>query len=293
MKLGGLMKKKNTNIRLFSNKKGSILDNIGGFISGVVSVVPPQVKFLLFLLIMVFFSYILTILFNGFGVFCNSAGEPVKLNANFLSGISLMSEVPSASEVGSQDIEANVKQCREYIEAGEGNITIPVFNRTEAITTSKWYYTGSYCSDCVQAIIKREGKSDLEVCYSPATYKTKDEKTWWQNVVCNSESYVWGRCEPPEHYYFNEQTGLFSCEDGSCDRITVGQLWDEKLRSKGAELIYPESIGRDKTSNGFIGLTCTDIDPRLAIFGIDLFTFNMWLFITLIVILIWAWMHFA
>jgi hypothetical protein len=53
--------------------------------------------------------------------------------------------------------------------------------------------------------------------------------------------------------------------------------------------MYPSSRNiRNPSGDNAIGITCSDLRPRMAIYGIDLFTYSTWLVLTLIVILLWA-----
>lgn len=295
------MKKKKITNKLLRNKKGALLDGIGNLIQGIIDIVPPQVKFLFFLLLIVLFSYVLTIIFNAFGVYCNTANEPVKINANLFQSVSLIGQTPELTEINQQAVEGNVKSCRVQLGRGDGFIYYPSTNTSQEITSDSWYYKGTYCSQCTLGIVKNmvnetreEVSSGGEVCVGTATPTPTDDKTWWQRVVCNDDNQFFGSCEPPEGYQFDPSIGLYVCASQSCESRTIADEWDGKLRERGANLLYDNYGGeRDISEKGFLGITCTDLAPRLAIFGLDIFTFTIWIFLTLIILLFWAWKHFT
>jgi hypothetical protein len=303
------MIKKNKRINLFPNKKGSIIGDIGNFINGIVTVIPPQVKFILFLLIIVAFSYLLTIIFNAFGVYCNSANVPVKLNVNIMSSIDLMGKTPDIKDINSESINPTnnniVSECvvdlsPELFETGGAGGKIKYANGTiENITGEKFFYQNTRCVDC-RVVVQIKGLNNAfwgwstDYCMDDVYRKPDSEKSWLAKTTCDSDSMLGSPCTPPPHYMWSHVTGKYQCMDNTCEGMTVGKAWDETLARNGAKLLNPDvSQGMDISSKGFVGLTCTDMSPRLAVYGIDLFSFTVWVFLTLIILLFWAWKHFT
>lgn len=298
--------------RLLKNKKGSLLDSAGNTLNGIISIMPPQVKFLLFLFLLVLVSYLLTVLFNVFGVFCNSAQEPVQISPNVIANINLMANTPNFNEIGNEQIDPIsiplLSQVEDAVECANLEtpptsyiilepdtnsffVNLGFYQGQEInITQPTWFYgaSASACTICqrVRVLDKSGLASRYSACYGDVYRKPEADKTFTQKMFCG--------CQPPEHYYFDSHAGAYKCIDETCDGITLGQKWDELLSSKGATLLYPTmNEGRDKSSDGLLSISCSQLSPRLATFGIDLFSFPVWVFITLMMILFWAWKHFT
>ena len=291
-----MQKKTQGRKRIFGNKKGAILDNIGQLIQGIVSILPKPVLFLLFLFILVSLSYVLSLAFNAFGVYCNSADVPVKLNANFLDNIALIGQVPDPELLGREALElgefgisvgsAGLTECSQLVPAG----TIYFEDDTaQNFTTPTWFYDGTFCTNCQEVNIKKPAGDVDKVCFGNVERKSQADKTLLQRTFCGGLG-----CEPPEHYYYDQNTNTYVCADETCAGITLGQKWDELLFSKGAVPYYLEDQPdlRNPSAEHLTGITCENLKPRFAVFGVDLFTYNIWIFITLIVILLWLWINF-
>lgn len=280
--------------RILKNKKGvAILDNIGQLIQGILQIVPKPILLILFLFVIVSVSYVLSILFNSFGIYCNSANEPVKLNANLLSGVSLITQIPDLEEIGREAVEGNVKSCRKQFNTQDAYFYIPSTNTTKNITTNLWYYEGTYCSQCTTGILKKTNGQETinqEYCTDRAYPTPTENKTWWQKTVCSSENSIFGSCEPPKGYYFDQNVGYYVCNSQDCTGKTIADKWDEKLAENGATLLYASTEDNLKAVNS-IGITCTELKPRLALWGVDLFRYEYIFLLIIIVILIWIWMN--
>lgn len=287
--------------KMLRNKKGAgILDSIGNIINGITNIIPAPLLFVIFLFILATVGWLISIIFNATGIYCNSANQPVQLNTNVFANVGLISDVPELSEIGRDAVEGNSKVCRTQLTESDGSFFIQNTSTYIPITGQKYYYTGTYCAKCTIGILKDKDNKTItgffngngEYCIDRAYATPADEKTWWQNVVCNSDSSFWGSCEPPTGYYFNQDYGLYSCNSQTCAEKTIGTTWDEKLSSKGAKLIYQET-SFDPSSDKFLGITCSELHPRLGIYGIDLLTYTNWLIITVIILLFWMWKELA
>jgi hypothetical protein len=296
--------------RIIKNKKGILgisLDSIGSWIQGITSILPTPVKFLLFLFLLVTLTYILSIVFHAFGIFCNSAEQPVQINPNLFTSISLIGQIPDIKDIGKEQIDpytipvlSQVEQAQEcsnletsgsYIlmddDANLFLANLGMFRQGQRfnITKPTWFYLASNTHATICTNIRVEETSGLashyNACLGDVYRKTEAEKTWSQKVFAG--------CEPPLHYYFESTTGKYLCSDNSCTGQTLGKTWDELLNTKGAKLMYSNTRNiRNPSGDNAIGITCSDLRPRMAIYGIDLFTYSTWLVITLIVILLWA-----
>ena len=283
--------------RIIKNKKGILgisLDSIGSWIQGITSILPPPVKFLLFLFLLVTLTYILSIVFSAFGIFCNSAEQPVKLNPNLFTSVSLIGEIPDPKELGKEQlnleesgftiISEQVTECSMEVQHG---YYIKEDGTLINFTAPRFFYDGTFCTDCEKVkvfdtVTGRVGGFTKKWCLGN-TYRVEDKSLIKKNL-CGSLS-----CEPPQHYFYRYPNNAYLCADNSCTTITLGQRWDELLSSKGATLMYPSARNvRNPSGDNALGITCSDLRPRMAIYGIDLFTYSTWLVLTLIVILLWA-----
>jgi hypothetical protein len=280
--------------RILKDKKGSILGDIGNFIQGITNTMPKPVLFLIFLSIMFLVAWVLSIIFLAFGTYCNSANQPVQLNANWLTNLDLAGQIPDPKTIGLNALpmeEGGISVITEQVSYCSTQIDKGYYVTEEGIqtnfTTPKWFYDGTFCTDCERVKVYDMGNNRVGgfvKTWCLGNVNRKEDKGILQRTLCGGTA-----CEPPPHYYYSSTPNLYICADTTCKDITLGQMWDEKLSQKGATLIYPApSNTRNPSSNNFIGITCTNLHPKLGIYGIDVFNFSMWCIIVLITLLLWA-----
>lgn len=292
--------------RLIKNKKGAfgldgILTALSNFFQSVMQTLPKPVLFILFLFLLVVAGWIFSVLFHVAGVYCNSADQPVKLNG-FLSGISLIGETPdykliglNAIDVESIPLTPTVDTCSRQIP--RNSLIIYEDGTEETTTTSQWFYQGSICGDQCEKVTVRE-RDDLGVtlntfrgyCKGDVYRLAESDKTFFQKVSCTDSLFTSAICQPPNHYYYESTTNLYVCADETCETDTLGKAWDAKLASKGAKLLYPDATSElNPSSDNFVGATCEELKPHLSIYGINLFSFQIWVILTLIILVFWGW----
>jgi hypothetical protein len=288
--------------RIFKNKKGvlsGILDSVGQLIQGILTIVPKPLLILIFLFLIVTVSYILSIIFNSFGIYCNSANEPVQLNTNILTSISLISQIPDPKQLGLEQlnmeesgitiISEQITECSTQVQEG---YYILSNNQRINFNTPTYFYDGTYCTECnaitlYDNVTGRVGGVSKKWCVGKVA--RNEDKSLLQKALCGNLA-----CEPPQHYQYDPTPNAYTCSDQTCAGITLGQKWDELLASKNAQLMYQTQDNQRQTSaDQLLGITCQDLKPRLAIWGIDLFRYE-YIFVLLIIwILIWIYMNVA
>jgi len=287
---------------LLKNKKGVI--NIGGMVSGAGSllrsffeILPKPIKFLLYLLLLLLIGAFLQASLQVFGIYCDSANNPVHLGLNVFSNIGLMDEVPPPELIGKEvidtaNLQRGVAECTICFEAGEVTIIHEEF--TELTTTRTCFYKDAGCVTCAETIDLDPTGFTLtgnlkNYCLGDAFRKEQEDKSLLSKWLCGAEYF--GRCEPPEHYYYDSAVDLYVCADETCAGITAGQIWDEKLINKGATYLYPEGTTTGTSYTKFIGVTCQDIKPVVGIYGIPIFDYKLWIFLMLIFLLFFIFKH--
>lgn len=275
--------------RLIKNKKGlvsGLLDNIGNLIQGIVQIMPKPILLLIFLFLIVSLSYVLSIIFNSFGIYCNSANEPVKLNTNILTSISLIGQIPDPADINKADIDIEndpaVQLCSRKIGTGyylkEDN--------TQTNFTNRWFYIGTYCTQCNKITLYDNGVNQGEWCEGDASRTPEENRGILQKALCGTTA-----CEPPKDYYYSQSQNKYVCSNtNTCTGATIAQKWDELLASKEAGMLYPNvpTGTRNPSAEYAIGITCKELKPRLGIWGIDLFRFEYILIIIILGVLFWV-----
>jgi len=296
--------------KIIKNKKGAlsgIISSIGNLIQSIFRTLPKPILFILFLTILLLLGQLIPTIFQAFGIFCNSAEQPVNTGLNPFSNIALMMDKPDPDTLNQEVIKLNKVLFLSYnkhtdcsIRLDSGTIIFPDGTKIN-ITEPTWFYDGAYCTDCLEVTIENPpvglltgvSKEALEngICYGDVYPTPEEEKGWYKRQACSHKGGE--ECEPPIGYYWDAELNLYICQDESCSEKTSGEDWDNKLTEKGATPIYPE---KEKTGTGytsFISIKCRDLKPRLAIYNIEIFDYKIWLLIMLITIGIWALKNFT
>ena len=285
---------------LLKNKRGAIsgiISSVGDIIRTAFDTVPRPVKFVLFLLLLLFIGLLIQSILSVTGIYCDSADNPVQLHGGFIKNLQLMDEVPNSiflnldaeeeGEYGISQFSDLITDCSRIIPWG----TIQYSDGTEEAFTNKHFFDGGRCTDCENVIIfAQTANGDFydtyHYCTGDVLRLDKEDKSVWQKMFCSG---VLRGCEPPEHYFWSQELGIFLCADETCEGITLGDKWDAKLQEAGAVYLYPEGETEDISYNKFVGISCTDIKPNITIYGIRIFDYQMWIMLTLVGILIWVY----
>jgi len=282
---------------LIRNKKGVI--SLGGIVSGAGSliqsffeVLPKPIKFVIFLILILLLGSIINFSLQIFGVFCDSADNPVFIGANVFSNAGLLDEIPDPETIGLEAIKPSSTQrttlrcgfCTDdikirYVESGV----------IENITQDTCFYPDMGCIECLGDLVNFANEINIlgsadEWCMGDARRKDRDEMSLMSKWFCGAKWF--GRCEPPEHYYYDSAINQYVCEDETCMGITAGDIWDSKLLGKGASYLYPEGQREGVSYEKFAGITCKDLKPNITVYGIPIFDYRIWLFLMVCVILV-------
>lgn len=248
--------------------------------------------------------------FNVFGVYCNSAEQPVILGGGFFTkianGVSLLGSIPDPKTLNENALSieqtplsgiplSQVTKCTRTMPSGtiyfnetQRTLLLSLFTNVEVnavnFTTPTSFYDGTFCTTCQQVTICGASGDCQKMCIGDAFRTPNTDKTFLQKALCGNLG-----CEPPEHYFYSQTRNLYLCDDNSCTSRTLGQAYDQLLASKGATLFNQNVDGTiNPSSDNIVGITCQDLKPRLAFFGIDVFEFKYWAIIMLIVLAFWG-----
>lgn len=289
--------------KLMNNKKGAILNlfsGAGDLIKSFFDILPKPIKFLLFLFLLLILGVLIGWLLNGFGVFCDSADNPVKIS-NILISLDLVNEIPSAELIDREVIEAEdeiftglsagVTYCSYQVNSG---IILFDDGTREEFVEPRWFYNGRFCSDCETGVVYEAIESKVanvtnfnringgRRCVGDVF--RKEQSNGIKDFFCGGAT--WKACEPPKDYFYSAQANLYLCENENCTGITLGDRWDDKLSKAGARLMYPEGELNKKDAESMVQVSCTDYKPTITVYGIPVFDYRIWLIIMLITLLV-------
>ena len=291
--------------KLFKNKKGAITQLLQG-LQTLVQATPKPILFIFFLLLLTIIGSIISLLLNAYGIYCNSANQPTQLNTNLFNNIALIQNIPNPENLNKEAMQTeDYSYALGFLPSSPvsdtcalrvpKNAKIIYTNDTETITTTpEWFYQGGICSVCNKVTIK--DRDDVGVTLN--TYRNycrgnvyyNQNKTLLQRIMCQEWRAEGFLCEPPRHYYYDPTSNLYLCADNTCVGITLGQLWDEQLNNYNAQLLYPTlQEEQDPNAKNFVAITCNELKPRLTIFGIDFLSFEIFIFLTLVILLAWGY----
>lgn len=301
-----------------------IVSSFRWLIDFFMSKTPAPIKFVVFLLFLIVFSAFFSVILHFVGIHCDSEGNVQKTpmtslftNYNIMTAgneeFNSSAYFPEEKQAGINldVIGTTTKADCLYEVCMAENKTIEdkefLFYPNPDCVTEPFYlfdrgggdFFGANvgCSACddyissatigVRNIWDSNTYNDynFNFCYGDA-YKIEDYN-WWQDLHCRD----WWSCNIPENYYWENETGLFTClNDDVCgenvtentERITNV---DFALLQAGATPFYEGQVS-DRSYKKFVGVTCdTDYNPHLTIAGIKIFDYKIWLMIMVIYVL--------
>lgn len=306
------MSKKETDegrrLKLFSNKKGQLADILGGFqrvISWFIDVVPKPIKVLIFLLFILLLGSLFGFFLNSTGNWCDTAGNEYSTGVfSLFTNVDLLVNQPSNDELNTEEIDPNdenffdstIVKCSRYFDTFD-DYYLRYENGTKVLLQDDQYFfhdTGR-CTSCSEKVkIWADGNSLLseDYCLDDIIYpKSYDELSWLGKVTCGK---FLGSCDIPEGYYYDRNLNLFICDDPLCQSengsvSTIGERWNLLLREKGAKLKAPSVYG-DKDYRNALSIECDagDVSPKFRLFGIEVFSYKIWVFLFVLGALLWA-----
>ena len=279
---------------LFSmNKKGFVwADLVGAFqraVSWFLDTVPRPIKLLMFLLFLLGFVSIFGFLLNSSGNFCDTNGNLYETGFFSLgTNLELLSSMPSYEDLNKVELGITettftiFSKCETFIVDGfyyENGEKIYIENGTRN------YYDGGYCTDCeTRLIISNLTLASTESCITDGYTIPYEDKNWLKKYACGRQG-----CEPPVNYYYSFEDDSYVCEDNDiCGNMTIGQNWNDLLKSVGAK-ITPATTFTDRNYRNAVAVSCDvgDLQPQFKFFGIKVFDYKLWVGIYLLLGLIW------
>lgn len=297
------------------NKKAQIsgiFSGIGDIIKTAFDLIPRPVKFLMFLLLLLIIGQVIQYSLHLFGIFCNSANQPVQTHDGLFANMGLLGKIPDSrnfnlsgqntEEIAYTTIAQEVTKCSRNIRYA--TIESPNGSTRNITSTAEWFYDGSTCTDCNKVFITEYDPSFSMVSVSTKqwcegfVFPLNHSKNLWQKLVC------WMACEPPTGYYYDDTSNIYVCiDEATCKKEsqTLGEEWDTLLLNNGATLLYPEGNCQEikdiETRTSFncegsevsTGVVCQDYQPKISVFSIPIFDFTIWILLTLVFLLYWIY----
>lgn len=260
-----------------------------------------------FLIMLLLFGAMIPFMLHLFGVHCNYDGEivktsPLALTSNLRIAFIDADEVYNKSSYLPESLSVAgvpVESCRKPV--CYDNETDAYYFESSSVCDNKtiiypYLTTQASWSRCITCdgdingthIVGYEGTAftDVYLCFGDAHRIPEDEMNWYQSWSCDPDS----RCIPPEHYYYEYDTGTYDCEDLDICGVNVTNdsivpVIDEELKSVGAELMYPNQEFKDYRSA--ILFKCDkSLKPQITLYGLPVFNYKVWLLIMVISILV-------
>ncbi len=248
------------------NKKGQ-----ADIVGNVLKVLPKPILFLFFILLLSFITFLLSPVFNSFGVFCDSGGGVIRIpESNIITNFQLMRGLPTVEEIGgSIDPGGFGYDCKEFY---NGSNRFTMFEQ---------------CHFCPSGVLD---VNDVTLCMSDVFNwdSPDDNMSWWNRVVfCPLTT-----CQIPSGYFFSVETGFYECL-GDCSSLSLADERDKKLAELGGMPYYPVSYD-DNSYRSFFMFSCTDslrVEPTIK--GVPIFRLSFWFIIILIILMLWAIINFG
>ncbi len=274
-----------------------IIDGVKWLIDMFLYKLPKPLKFLMFLFMLIIFGSIISSFIHLTGVHCNSDREPMTISPlSFFSNVNFMFLD-----------ESDVYNPMAYVPETTSIVSSCVW----AVCNNSGEYYWRSASECVNETIEYKlqsagdtfgcvlcNKTDIYVSqsvgYKHLTYICDDDAVkipyndmnWFQQTFCDTDN----DCMPPPNFYFDSTTGLYTC--GNLDKCginvtneTIIYEVDELLLERQADLLYKDKENKDYKR--LIEIRCDEsLRPDLTFYGINLFSYKIWLFLIVIYILV-------
>lgn len=293
------------------NKKG-IFSGLGEGIKSVIDIIPKPIKIALFLLMILLLGNVFNFAIRSFGIHCNSGGTPVKVT-DIIKNIELIGATPDYDNLnlygagigdnGLTSLSSGFGLFEEVKTLCSIKVTDPIITHhgeTDVqIIGDYWFYDENPCQHCpddkTYTIWNPDPYSNLKLSIAGTSYcygnVYRTNISWLAKTFMCSEGFLSGYvCRVPEHYYFDYVQNLYICLDESCRNVTIGDRWNYLLENAGAKPLYPESINitDEQGMTRALGITCSELRPRLTIFTIDIFNYIYWVMAIVIAVLVWV-----
>lgn len=264
-----------------------IIGTIQKVIDWVQRTIPRPVQFLFFLVFLLFIgNTLMPIFFNMMGTFCIDDEKYTNEFYDVTTNIATTFKIFNTDENSNETI------------GGVINVEDECLTRiTEGNVTTLWYQ-GTFCTNCTAIgwldplYLKPAGTltDNYDHCKDDA-YRV-DDKSFLQRWFCESrgeETLIGFSCEPPAGFHHAYGTDTYICHDSSvCGNFSENSFLKNSLVQNG----FTKVQQTQDAEPSLVGISCFGNNPKLTVIGIDLFKWEIWLFLTLIGVLFWAWLKF-
>jgi len=273
-----------------------IIDAFKWIVDFFMNKAPKPLKFILFLVMLLFFASLIPYFLQLTGIHCNTDKQVMKIGVFSLVKnydiLNTKDEVFTGETLQFEDVHPRTdpNTCYFYMKEKE-DLTYEecIVNQTNT-TGCNYYYKDALNFNC--AVEKACFKAFFfctwyDVCKGDAIASEDGLSEWFVHhpeVPFEDELDLPSlECYIPRGYVWSYSLGYYSCyNDSICGNGTQAySIIDEKLTQAGAEFYYQD--GNENSYKNFIQFKCDSrLNPQLTIYGIPLFDYRVWLVGTLI-----------
>lgn len=290
-----------------------IIDEITWMIDKFIEPLPKPIKFGLFLVFLLILGVFITFMFHVFGVHCDSEGTVVRTDpfdiysnvriaftdANAYFNESSYAPPPISIEIPVveplTDVSCSIRVC--HLPTDDPDVWIYA-NDHACDNLTKRYIFLSKSAEFSRCVIC-QGDTNYTLitgslsfitsltgyyCFGDAHPIPDDDKNWIQDWVCKPSQ----RCVPPEHYYYESDTGTYDClEESYCGQNRsiedIPHEIDVLLVDANAEVMYKSE---KKDYRKLVYFECDKENKlRFTFFGIPILDYRTWVLLAVIVVM--------
>lgn len=289
---------------MLKSKKGTVLGDFAGVVSNVFQTLPKPILAIIFLILILLIGSVIQWSLMLFGTFCDSNNNPVRIDFNILSSFNLLEKATELSNERSLGYMQDLGDCT--VELDNGSIYDYQGNFIGNLNTQRYFYRYNICSACnVITIYNASNNGNSLATHSNVWYNFLlfwvTEQTGTR--VCSDEAYPinltqctginWNLCNIPEGFHYEPSTNNYVCDINNTCQERALKEWDSMLRGAGADYIYgannKSKLDYYKDYTRAAGIECTEYKPKIAVFGIQVFDYKIWILLFLAVILMYMY----
>jgi len=276
-----------------------IIDGFKWIVDFFMNKAPNPVKFLLFLVMLLFFASLIPFFLQLTGIHCDTDKDIRKLSVfSLIKNYDILNtkdELFTGETLQFEEVHPNTApdSCYYYMRETEDLDYEECIENQTNTTDCYYYYQDAYNYNCYveKACFKLFGICTWEnVCKGDAIANEdllSDLFTHSPDIPFEDELELPSLdCYIPYGYTWSFVDGYYFCHNDSiCGNGTAGyKIIDEKLNQAGAEYYYTD--GNEKSYKNFIQFKCdSSLNPQLTLYGLPIFDYKIWLIGSLIFIM--------
>jgi len=285
-----------------------VIDGVKWTIDFIFNKAPRPVQFGIFLVLLLLLGALIPFLFHMVGVHCNHDAKIVTTSP--LAFITNIKIAFIGKEEGYQNVSAYQPDIISLLPSNIGGESCvkPIcyddsvdvwYWESEGVCDNKTilhpYLSKHFdwqkcviCNGTVNYTVIVETYSAIRdsewLCYGDAYRIPDSDMSWVQKTFCDPDQ----RCIPPRNYYYDYDTGLYTCLNPAVCGANITEanqtyLLDEELKQANAEQMYKDE---QKTYDKALYFKCdNNLRPQLTFFGIPFLDYKIWLFIMVIAVM--------